>query len=94
MKTIILISVMFFASITLSAQDKGQNFLLGFTTVEVFNKEIVPALSVEIKSKSLNAFDFMIAYANNFFTKNKLQRPTQIQNHEIQNIYLAMNYRF
>ncbi len=94
MKTAILLGAIFFASITLFAQDVQEEVVLGFTNIKVFSQEIVPALSVEVKPKSLDKFDFMIAYASNIFTKDILQTPLQTQNPKIQNMYIAMNYRF
>ena len=94
MKSIFLISVVFFASITLSAQEAPKEFMLNFTNVKVFSEGVVPALSVKVKPKSLDRFDFMLAYVSNFFTKTILQTPQKIENPKIQNMYIAMNYRF
>ncbi|WP_373034931.1 hypothetical protein [Sulfurimonas sp.] len=88
MKTVILLGVMLFTSITLCAQETRKEFMLSFTNVDAFSKDIVPALSIEVRPKSLEKFDFMIAYASNLFTKNILQRPLYIENEEMQNIYI------
>ena len=95
MKTIILISMMLFTSVTLSAKDFHKEFMsLSFTNVEIFNKEIVPSLGVEISPEILDRFDFMIAYANNLFTENKLEILQNRQNPKMQNIYITLNYKF
>jgi hypothetical protein len=94
MKAAIFLGVILLTSITLSAQETQKEFMLSFTNIDVFSQDIVPALSVELKPKSLEKFDFMIAYASNLFTKNILQRPWYIDNDDVQSIYVTLNYRF
>ena len=96
MKNIILIGLLFFASVSLSARDFQKNFMsVSFTNIEIFNKEIVPSLGLRISPKVLNRFNFMVSYANNLLSKkNRLQILRDIKNPKIQNIYLSLNYRF
>jgi len=95
MKTIILISMMLFISVSLSAKDIQKEFMsLSFANVKIFNKEIVPSLGLEISPEVLNRFDFMIAYANNLFIENKLLVIQNMQNPKMQNIYVSLNYKF
>ncbi len=94
MKTAILTGVMLFTSITLFAKETPEEFVLGFTNIEVFNKELVPALSIEVNPDFLDKFDFMIAYASNYFSKNFIETSTQLEKPKVQNMYIAMNYKF
>ena len=96
MKTAILLILVFFMSITLSAQDapKAREYVLGFTNIETAYKEVVPALSVEVKSKSSNGFDFYIAYVSDLFNEKILEKQTEVKNPQLQNMYVAMNYKF
>ena len=94
MKTAIFLGVILLTSMTLSAQDTQKEFMLTFTNIEVLSQDIVPALSIELKPKSLEKFDFMIAYASNLFTKSILQRPWYRDNDDVQSVYVTLNYRF
>ena len=87
-------SIMLLSSVTLFANETPKKFVLGFTNLEVFNKELVPALSVEVNPSFLDKFDFMIAYASNFFSKNIIETSTQVEKPKVQNMYIAMNYKF
>jgi hypothetical protein len=87
--------MMFFSSVTLCAKDFQKEFMsLSFTNIEIFNKEIVPSFGLELSPKVLNRFDFMIAYANNLFTKNKLEILQNMRNPKMQNVYVGLNYKF
>lgn len=94
MKTILVLTVMLFASVSLSAQDSNKELILSFTNIEVFNKEVVPALNIDLKPESLDGFDFVFAYVDEFFIKKNMQLPSEIENPQMQNIYIALNYRF
>jgi len=94
MKAIILLGLMFFMSITLVAQETDREYAFSLTNIETSYKEVVPALSIEVTPKSLNGFDFVIAYVSELFTKNILQKPTEVKNPQMQNMYVAMNYKF
>jgi len=95
MKTIILATLMFFTSLSLSADDfKKETTFLNLTSIEIFQNEIVPSFELELSPKVLNKFDFMIAYASNLFAGKKSQVLKNRKNPKMQNIYLTLNYRF
>jgi hypothetical protein len=95
MKATVIAVMIFLSSSALSAKDIKKEFMsLSFTNIEIFNKEIVPSFGLELSPRVLNRFDFMIAYANNLFTKNKLEILQNMRNPKMQNIYVSLNYKF
>jgi len=90
MKIFILVFVILFSCLNLSANDKVVSF--SFSDVKTFNKEITTAFGLKLNPKLLESCSFEIAYANNKFSKST--QILDIKNPSMQNLYLSVNYRF
>ena len=73
----------------LVAEQSQQSLDLKFKSLSYIN-ESLPTLSVDLSSEELSEFDFIIAYANNYFEQTK---PFSLEENR-EHIYLGFNYRF
>jgi len=79
-----------FLSSSLIAKDRTeQKSDLEFKSISYVNNSI-PTLSIDLSSKEFSKFDFIIAYANNYFQIQKSLVDKQQREH----LYLGFNYRF
>ncbi len=93
MKTLIVVLVLL-SSITLSAKDLKQTFALALTDVETSNSETSTALSLKVKQDPKDCFNFIISYVSDILNVRPVQEPSKVQNQQMQNIYVAFNYRY
>jgi hypothetical protein len=69
--------------------DSSKEYYFDFLNIKT-KRDVVPAISFSFKPRCLKKLNCMIAYANNFMSKNK---PFD-NNGKIENIYVALSYRF
>ncbi len=93
MKTLI-IALVLLSSITLSAKDLKQTFALALTDIETSNSETSTALSLKVKQDPTDCFNFIISYVSDILNVRPVQEPSKVQNQQMQNIYVAFNYRY
>lgn len=98
MKVLIPILIIFLSYTSLIAEDKinidttlssYKEFNLNLTSF-ISENELIPAISLNMKEKVLNKFDFMIAYANSLFILNR----EKILNNKIENLHFQLSYSF
>jgi len=94
MKALVIISLLLFGSLTLSAKEGGENFMLGITDIETSNSEIATALTLKLKHNTEKNYGFIISYVSELLNNHTVQEPTKSQTHQMQNIYVAFNYSY
>ncbi len=93
MKALVIASILLFGSLTLSAKEGGENFILGITDIETSNSEIATALTLKLKQHTQESF-VTISYVSELLNNHTLQEPTKLQTQQMQNIYIAFNYSY
>ncbi len=93
MKALVIASILLLGSLTLSAKEGGENFILGITDIETSNSEIATALTLKLKQHTKESF-VTISYVSELLNNHTLQEPTKLQTQQMQNIYVAFNYSY
>lgn len=73
----------------LVAQENEQSLDLQIKSVRYIN-ESIPTVSINFVSKELQKFDFIVAYASNYFEIHESFVNTHLREH----IYFGLTYRF
>lgn len=55
-----------------------------------YQDESIPTLSIDLSSQELHRFDFIVAFASNFFELNRPFTNEEKREH----VYLGLNYKF
>ncbi len=94
MKALIIVSLLLLSSLSLSAKDLEQTFVLALSDIETSNSEVSTALSLKVKQNPDDCFNVIISYVSDIFNNHTIQEPSKIENPQMQNIYVAFNYSY